>query len=315
MTGYGKYSPRKRGIILFFGETGRPEFAPIAASCKKRIAEEPTVTMEEVRFLFNNFDLDDELKKNPDRPCLALFFFQSRPGEFPPPLIERIRQIHPMIPIVFLAGPLCEGEERTGSIPPGVIRYYWHEWEPIGRIEFERFLKKKSGRFSLPLTATDDDYYRLRDYSDDLQNDDGSSESPSELLPFVKPEERTSDRSSPDCCVVSPHDGAMEKFLLDGAAPHYERVRSVSMKQLLEESLPDPGRLRRIIVDSVESDAETLFPDVRKMADRFPRAAVDLLLFSPRIEEVLLFTDSIPRLRVHSKPFDLLALFPADHRG
>jgi hypothetical protein len=53
---------------------------------------------------------------------------QSRRGQYDAKVIERLVALLPNTPIVALCGSWCEGETRSGSPAPGVIRVYWHQW-------------------------------------------------------------------------------------------------------------------------------------------------------------------------------------------
>ncbi len=63
---------------------------------------------------------------------------QSRPGQFPEEKIEFLQSRLGNTPLVAILGSWCEGELRTGTPWPGVIRVYWHQWE--GR--FRKFVEQ-----------------------------------------------------------------------------------------------------------------------------------------------------------------------------
>ncbi len=78
--------------------------------------------------------------------------FQSWPGEFSDSAVLTLKRSAPLAPVILLAGSGCEGETRTGKIPPGVFRLYAHQWNEYYAAEFAQFLEKKPSIFSLPVT-------------------------------------------------------------------------------------------------------------------------------------------------------------------
>lgn len=53
---------------------------------------------------------------------------QSRPGEIDATGLSRLQQLAPLSRFIALLGPWCEGEGRSGSPWPGMLRTYWHQW-------------------------------------------------------------------------------------------------------------------------------------------------------------------------------------------
>ncbi len=54
---------------------------------------------------------------------------QSRRDQFLQGEVEELVGNFPSVPVVGLLGSWCEGESRSGTPYPGVIRIYWHQWE------------------------------------------------------------------------------------------------------------------------------------------------------------------------------------------
>ncbi len=59
---------------------------------------------------------------------------QSRRSQFGTEDVERLMHHFANVPVVSLCGSWCEGELRSGTPIPGMIRIYWHQWQ--GRLEF-----------------------------------------------------------------------------------------------------------------------------------------------------------------------------------
>jgi hypothetical protein len=87
---------------------------------------------------------------------------QSRRNQFFAEDVEQIQETFAGIPVVGLLGSWCEGETRSGSPWPGVIRVYWHQWEG----QYERFAKQlaESGitQWHAPRTSTPADRIAAR---------------------------------------------------------------------------------------------------------------------------------------------------------
>jgi hypothetical protein len=91
-----------------------------------------------------------------DPPAL-LVVAQIRPGEFCEREINLLRQFAPLIPSVALLGSLCEGETRSGSPWPGVVRVYWRQWPFRVGPELAALGAGRCSAWSLPATASDEE--------------------------------------------------------------------------------------------------------------------------------------------------------------
>jgi hypothetical protein len=78
---------------------------------------------------------------------------QPRPALFAPEQIERLHRAAPLARIVALLGSCCEGEARSGAPWPGVLRVYWHEWQPR-MAELLASTDEVPAMWRLPRTAT-----------------------------------------------------------------------------------------------------------------------------------------------------------------
>lgn len=150
--------PEKKLDILLVGQVERDEFT------------------DAVRFLnrLGEVHLTPRLEKAIDRtkqgkllPELVVLL-ASRPGEFLDSKVNQLRTAAPLARLVNLLGSWCEGEMRTGVPLSGMVRLYWHEWEPACERELARLgnlLVKSTGAesinttstWSMPVTSTDEE--------------------------------------------------------------------------------------------------------------------------------------------------------------
>ena len=63
---------------------------------------------------------------------------QSRRSQFLANDVEVVQAMFGITPVVSLLGSWCEGESRSGTPLPGLIRVYWHQWQ--GR--YTRFVQQ-----------------------------------------------------------------------------------------------------------------------------------------------------------------------------
>ncbi len=303
---------RREGTAFLVGDSKRPEFAPIARHFRRRFGSDPLWTLQEFSGGGDFFRKMEEADF--DRSLVVLL--ESFPGEFLKGGMARFRRRFPLVPILLIAGPLCEGEGRTGEIPPGVIRYYWDEWDPVLRDELERFLIGRPGRFSLPPTTLDEDYFRSGLANAPLSIDPSFDSSLDDSPPILRidsmdapSKEGGEGERIPDYVVLETGDVEMTRLLLDLATKEGESVGVRTIQRLLADE-DEVGTPQRILIDSIEPEPETLLPVMEELHRKFPDARIDLFLFSPRPEEKSLFEERIPRLRVFPKPFDLRVLLP-----
>lgn len=79
---------------------------------------------------------------------------QSRPGQFAAAEVEALRRASPLSPLVALVGSWCEGEPRSGSPWPGVVRVYWHQWPARFTRQLARLARGELTDWNQPPTAT-----------------------------------------------------------------------------------------------------------------------------------------------------------------
>ncbi len=82
---------------------------------------------------------------------------QSFPGQFSHEAIDGLRRLAPLARVVGLMGSWCEGEMRTGSPWPGVVRTYWHQWTARCTRQLDRLAAGQSTSWALPPTATEEE--------------------------------------------------------------------------------------------------------------------------------------------------------------
>lgn len=144
----------KKLDILLVGHATRDEFADAVAFLSR---------LGEVRLTPRLEDSVDLVKQGDFSPTLIVLL-QSRPSEFLERTVHRLRAAAPLARLVTLLGSWCEGEMRTGTPLPGMVRLYWHEWEPVCERELARlgnFANSDSpgtvSTWSMPVTATDEE--------------------------------------------------------------------------------------------------------------------------------------------------------------
>lgn len=90
-------------------------------------------------------------------PVDLLVLAQAWPGQFADADLERLWQLAPLVRTVLLAGGWCEGEGRSGHIPPSVFRWPAH----LGRVRlataWQAAQETGTAFWNGPLTAGHDD--------------------------------------------------------------------------------------------------------------------------------------------------------------
>lgn len=151
--------PEKKLDILLVGQAERDEFTDAVRFLSRLGKIHLAPQLEEV------IDRIEQGKLLPELVVLLA----SRPGEFLDSKVNQLRAAAPLARLVNLLGSWCEGEMRTGVPLSGMVRLYWHEWEPVCERELARlgnFLVASSGAksissttstWSMPVTATDEE--------------------------------------------------------------------------------------------------------------------------------------------------------------
>jgi len=133
--------------ILLLGKTDRTEFRD-ARQCMDRWA-----TVHEAADVDAAADMLTKGQISPDVFVIA----QAFPGQFSHQAVDRLRRLAPVARWVGLMGTWCEGEMRTGSPWPGVVRTYWHQWAARCDWEFRRMTDARLCSWALPPTASEEE--------------------------------------------------------------------------------------------------------------------------------------------------------------
>lgn len=132
---------------LLIGDFQQAEFSPAyqALCCSSEVRRTDTVS--------GAIRLVGDEEYFPDVIVVAA----SRPGQHSHAALHSLRRSLPLTPILGIQGTWCEGEPRTGTPWPGMLRIYWHQWNPRWDRELQRFLAGRLATFGLPVTATEED--------------------------------------------------------------------------------------------------------------------------------------------------------------
>jgi len=229
----------------------------------------------------------DANRNSPENQFDLLILFQSFPGQFSCQDILRLRYFSPIAPQVLIAGPLCEGEGRTGTPLPGMIRFYWHQWKDWGQEELRKFLSQKTGRFSLPATAGDDDYFH--DRFSPLPKRAGFSPAPRSSL-FQNLSENN--------VILAGGDTGLARLLQEIFRKKEIDVPILTWKQLLDREKP----VSQIFLDAPNLSLPEFRQQIETLKQRFPDAVLDIFAFEPQIDEIQALNQT-GFVRVHSQPF------------
>ena len=146
----------KKLDILLVGQVHRDEFADaIVFLCR----------LGEVHLTPRLEEAVQQVRQGSVLPQLVVLL-QSRPGEFLDKKVHQLRAAAPLARLVTLLGSWCEGEMRTGVPLQGMVRLYWHEWEPVCDRELVRLIEEKNASkpatttvstWAMPVTASDEE--------------------------------------------------------------------------------------------------------------------------------------------------------------
>jgi len=87
----------------------------------------------------------------------AIVLAQAFPGQFSHQAVDRLRRLAPLARVLGLLGSWCEGEMRTGSPWPAVVRTYWHQWPARCERKLQRLTEGQGSSWALPVTATEEE--------------------------------------------------------------------------------------------------------------------------------------------------------------
>ena len=195
------------------------------------------------------------LSPSPD----VVVLLQSYPGEYCSEDVEKIIQVNPIAAVILITSSWCEGERRTGYPIKDAIRVPWYDF----RLWFERqktlFDSGRLSQLSLPLSASDAQRAEL-----DSQ--------------FAFPA-----RTDDVFWILS--DSAVERETLSRFCSSLgSTVWSGGMTAALpeESQLAQPTR----IVAFPDYLSDDVFEKVTQLKACYPGAAVYVVVYQPRIEEI-----------------------------
>ncbi len=229
---------------------------------------------------------------------------RSFPSEFSPADVERLRRIAPLAPIALVAGTLCEGENRTGATFPGTRRFYPETWRSTGRREFFRFFAESAGLFAAsPLETWGD--WRVAEARRDAKKERSETSLDSATLKLEKTARSAQPGKLAEAVAIFPGgDAALGRLLRDAFAERGASVRLGAIRRLERFAGFSPTR---VVVDATDLAAASLLDELRAIRAAFPAAALDVLGFAPRCDEIELLErkSGLGAVRVVAKPFDV----------
>ncbi len=132
---------------LLIGDFTLPEFQPVADQLAR---------MAETEVVADCYAAHDCLRLGGPSPELIVVA-HLWPGQHPHQALDQLQKSAPLTRILALAGSWCEGEPRTGTPWPGMIRTYWHNWLAHWKRDFKRFSSAQLPSWGLPMTTTEDE--------------------------------------------------------------------------------------------------------------------------------------------------------------
>ena len=124
--------------ILFTGDFWHADFKTIISSIDVPITLVPIEKIDSVSD--QQFDL--------------IVVAQSRRDQFSSIDVEKIQTIFANTPTVSLLGSWCEGESRSGTPYPGLIRVYWHQWEGRYQKFVDQLAQEELTEWHAPMTSS-----------------------------------------------------------------------------------------------------------------------------------------------------------------
>ena len=195
--------------------------------------------------------------------------------------IRHLQSCYPLARIVMVAGSLAEGERRTGTLPPELIRYYWHQWETEALPAFMAFCNHCSSSWGLPTTTSEEERLGLV-ASCELRVASGEQHGHK--------------------YVIVADDPAMRELLVDWVTQ--QGFEAAAFGQFHFQESVDVVAANEIFFDvASENFAETL-ATVQFLKKQWPSARLTVLYTAPRTDETRMLTHSGAN-RIIAKPFFL----------
>ncbi len=149
--------------ILFVGDSDRTEFREARADLDQWGTVSEFAKAESAAAA---------LRENIVTPDLIVVG-QTFPGQYSHADIDQLRRLAPLARVIGLMGSWCEGEMRTGSPWPAVVRNYWHQWPARSHRQLGRLARGENCAWTLPPTATEEERLLL-DAADETASPDHS---------------------------------------------------------------------------------------------------------------------------------------------
>ena len=142
---------RMRPVVLLVGKLDVGEVEALSA---------PLVDTAEWSFALPE-DAVDVLRRAQTMPDVMVLA-QERPGEIADALVQELQAIAPLSGMIAVLGSWCEGETRTGTPWPGVMRCEWHTWSLRWQEEWQRWSAGTLPLWTMPVTLSDEERLLLR---------------------------------------------------------------------------------------------------------------------------------------------------------
>ena len=92
------------------------------------------------------------------RDTQVIVLAEARPGQYQAGQIDELRRLAPLARVLGVLGSWCEGEMRSGSPLPGVLRAFWHQWPGRFARELTAFVEGRCPSWGHPVTMTMDEH-------------------------------------------------------------------------------------------------------------------------------------------------------------
>jgi CheY-like chemotaxis protein len=133
--------------VLLLGDFTPAEFQPVAEEIRQ-LADVETVA---------NCGAAESRLQSGNIPPDLIVVAQLWPGQHLHMDLDRVQRAAPLSRLIALGGSWCEGQQRSGTPWPGMLRTYWHSWLAHWRRDFLRLSVSQLPSWGLPIVATDDE--------------------------------------------------------------------------------------------------------------------------------------------------------------
>ncbi|MFK7769221.1 MAG: hypothetical protein AB8B55_18515 [Mariniblastus sp.] len=270
--------------ILFTGDFWHTDFKSIISSIDVPLTLVPINKIDSVSD--SKFDL--------------IVIAQSRRDQFNSADVEKAQNNFSNTPIVSLLGSWCEGETRSGTPYPGLIRVYWHQWQGRYQKFVEQLAKEELTEWHAPVTSS-------------IADRIGKAEGLNPVVPsphFAHSRPTNAGGGLIRCVGISAWTNTQHEMLADAVNQFGWESRWVERGAWVA----DREKLVSILVVDADSWSNALANRMNWLRSEFPTTRMVLLLNYPREDEL----ESIYAAGVSavvSKPFELQELKSAMERS